>query len=610
MLVVLGYMVLVVTGVAEAQTYAGRTWYFPEGIQETPTASGIVTSVEHRYTSSTADDRWFDIRRYFSTWYHVANPYDHSVGVSIEFAKADESGVPSAPVSAFITVGPKSRATVCLCSYVGAGLWSAKFTPETGKAIYVDRSIYFDGTQAYPEHGNVAWDGSTGNLGIVDTANTTQWPTGYGTEWYFAHAGTTTTNGVNVPVSYFDNVFAIHNPSSTTANVEIKLRVFVNKDGYNSNFTGECQSQSQNQTYSCTLALPQVYTLQIPPGRTKHFYINEHVRTLDPKWWGDLSAEVESTNQVPILPEFTMFQIYVHTQVNNPNAFDPDPNLGVSAQTHTGFLVANNVKGASEWFFPETPNSFMHPRIYVYNNGTQDAWLRIFRWTPDGIDRVYPSTAFPLPDLVKKIPPNSRTNIDLKYTSPFGADTKSDAFGLSVKSVFEGTDTPNPEARIVVNKTNYWADLTSPVGWIEGTEHTGSSVPSSFWQVPTGTNKNGGGPPTHLDGDFRNYVNLINPNGWTVNVKVFRYKSGSILDCKERNMPPWSKATALLDNQPFGTYTDYAAFVVAGSPIHMEYSVFFNFDDPSRWTRSGESSPGIPESVAPSYPTNMGCVPF
>lgn len=595
---VFGYLFMALSvGTAHAQTYAGRTWYFAEGVQETPNAPGIVTTVEHRYTSSTADDRWFEIRRNFSTWYHVANPYDHSVSVSIEFAKADD-GQSTPPVVSSITIGPKGRSTVCTCSYVGAGLWSAKFTPEPGKAVYVDRSIYFDGAQTYPEHGNVAWDGSTGNLGSVDA----------GTEWYFAHAGTTTTNGNNVPVWYFDNVLAIYNPSNATANVDIKLKVFVNKDGYNSNFAAECSSQSQNQLYSCTLALPVVYSLTVPPGRTRHFYVNENVRNLDPKWWGDLAAEVESTNNVPILPEFTMFQVYTHTQPNNPNAFDPDPNLGVSGQSHTGFLVANDVKGANEWFFPETPNLFFHPRIYVYNNGTEDAWLRFFRWTPTGIDAVYDQGQ--LPEIIRKVPAQSRTNIDLKYTAPFSGANKSEAFGLSVKSVYQGTDTPNPNARIVVNKTNYWADLGSATGWVEGTEHTGSSMPSYYWHMPTGTNKNGGVPPTHFDGDFRNYMNIINPNGWTVNVKVFRYKAGGVLDCRETNMGAWSKASVLLDSQPFGTYTDYAAFVVAASPVHMEYSVFFNFDDPSRWTRAGESSPGIPESVAPSYPGNMNCSSF
>jgi hypothetical protein len=471
----------------------------------------------------------------FDTYIQVANDNNFAVTYDLYFHDAIGNTVPQAQACAAF-----SRCTFPTAN-IPSGYYGVEISPRcsgTCPKIYVHRSTYFKG---FPD----LYTGEPLFTDIWDASHDNNAITSPGTHFNFPEGGTTGWPGI----------YKIYNPQNIPVNITFNLYALAT-DTSDPGFLGTTFAGSQ----TFTIAPKSVFRMVLQD--TMPF------RNATISYYKDFASTIDST--APVVIEQSLYEpTYV----------------GAGGQSSVG-----EQNTAVEWYFPATETFDMHTRVYIFNPNPTPTTVLIYYWFGSGI-AVRGNTQ------VLTIGAYSRRNFDLLVDGP-GVIARSPLgpgdTGISVKSVINGTNTPNTAAPITVSKNEYWPFLTDGHGWVEGTQSFGSSTNHTAWIIPGGT-CSGRQPGADNDRSFYHFVDIINSSGENPNpVNIVLYRDNGTT----YQIPPFLLAGYVhkrIRIQDYGITGDYYVKVTSTYPINVETTIMTDWDNNFNYQwRTGEQSPAIP----------------
>ena len=326
---------------------------------------------------------------FFSTRFAVANPQASAARVLLTFV--DTTG---RTTRHFVSVPARTRSTIDTSTIAALNGASFATTLEADAVVVLDRLMSWSGRGGYAAH--------------META--VEQPA---TSWYLAEGAT---HGM------FDLFYLVQNPSSTAAAIRVR--------------------------YLKPSGSPIVKTYSVGAGSRFTIWVDQEDRDLQAT---DVSAEITSTNGVPIIVERSM---YLNT---GSRAFKGGHNsAGVTAPSLNWFLAEGSTGGFfSMYMLLANPNA---------TAATVQATYILASGAP--VVKTYSVAA------------NSRRTIDVAGQDPALADTP-----VSVK-VASTNGVP-----IIVERTMWW--MGSRRSWTEGHNAFGTTRTAPRWLLAEGEN---GGP--------------------------------------------------------------------------------------------------------------------
>jgi hypothetical protein len=326
---------------------------------------------------------------FFATRFAVANPQSATARILLTFV--DTTG---RTTRHYVAVPGRTRATVDTSTIAALSGASFATTMEADSVVVLDRLMAWSATNGYAAHMESA----------VEEPSTT---------WYLAEGATH---------GNFDLFYLVQNPNASAAAIRVR--------------------------YLLASGAPIVKTYSVPARSRFTIYVDQEDRALA---GADVSAEITSTNGVPIIVERSMY-------LNTPGkAFKGGHNsAGVTAP-------------ALNWFLAEgSTGSFFSMYVLVANPNATPATLRATYIRASGapIEKTYTVAA------------NSRRTIDVAAQDPGLADTP-----VSVK--VESTN----NVPVIVERTMWW--MGSKRTWTEGHNSFGTTRTASRWLMAEGET---GGP--------------------------------------------------------------------------------------------------------------------
>jgi hypothetical protein len=321
---------------------------------------------------------------FFSTRFAVANPQPATARVLMTFV--DTTG---RTTRHYVSVPARTRATVDTSTIAALAGASFATTMEADAIVVLDRLMAWSAANGYAAHMESA----------VEQPSTT---------WYLAEGATH---------GNFDLFYLVQNPSSSAAAIRVR--------------------------YLLTSGTPIVKTYSVAAGSRFTIWVDQEDRALS---GADVSAEITSTNGVPIIVERSMY-------LNTPNkAFKGGHNsAGVTAPSLNWFLAEGST------------GSFFSMYVLVANPNAAPATLRATYIRASGapIERTYTVAA------------NSRRTIDVAGQDPGLADTP-----VSVK--VESTN----NVPVIVERSMWW--MGSKRSWTEGHNSFGTTRTGPRWVMAEG----------------------------------------------------------------------------------------------------------------------------
>ncbi len=347
---------------------------------------------------------------FFATRFAVANPQTSTARVLLTFV--DTAG---RTTRHYVSVPARTRATVDTSTIASLNGASFATTMEADAVVVLDRLMTWSAASGYAAHMESA----------VERPATT---------WYLAEGATH---------GNFDLFYLIQNPSSTAAAIRVR--------------------------YLLPSGAPVVKTYSVPAGSRFTIWVDQEDRALAA---ADVSAEITSTNAVPIIVERSMY-------LNTPGrAFKGGHNsAGVTAP-------------ALNWFLAEgSTGNFFSMYVLLANPNPTPATLRATYIRASGapIERTYTVAA------------NSRRTIAVASQDPGLADTP-----VSVK--VESTN----NVPVIVERSMWW--VGSKRTWTEGHNAFGTTRTAPRWLMAEGET---GGPRA-----INTFVLVANTSAADANVRV------------------------------------------------------------------------------------------
>ncbi len=347
---------------------------------------------------------------FFSTRLAIANPQVGVARVLLTFV--DTTG---RTTRHYVSVPARSRATVDTAQI--AALNGATFATrmEADAVVVLDRLMTWSASSGYAAHMESA----------VEQPSTT---------WYLAEGATH---------GNFDLFYLIQNPGSTAAAIRVR--------------------------YLLASGAPIVKTYAVGPGSRFTIWVDQEDRALSAS---DVSAEITSTNGVPIIVERSMY-------MNTPGrAFKGGHNsAGITAPSLNWFLAEGST------------GSFFSMYVLIANPNASAASLRATYIRTDGAPIVKTYT----------VAGNSRRTIDVAGQDPGLADTP-----LSV--TIESTN----GVPVIAERTMWW--MGSKRVWTEGHNAFGTTRTAPRWLLAEGET---GGPRA-----INTFVLIANASAADADVRV------------------------------------------------------------------------------------------
>ena len=321
---------------------------------------------------------------FFSTRFAVANPQAATARILMTFV--DSTG---RTTRHYVSVPARTRATIDTSTIAALNGASFATTLEADAVVVLDRLMAWSAVNGYAAHMESA----------VERPSTT---------WYLAEGATH---------GNFDLFYLVQNPNSTAAAIRVR--------------------------YLLPSGAPVIKTYSVPGGSRFTIWVDQEDRALS---GADVSAEITSTNGVPIIVERSMY-------LNTPGkAFKGGHNsAGVTAP-------------ALNWFLAEgSTGSFFSMYVLVANPNATAATLRATYLRASGapIERTYTIAA------------NSRRTIDVASQDPGLADTP-----VSIK--VESTNS----VPVIVERSMWW--VGSKRSWTEGHNSFGTTRTAPRWVMAEG----------------------------------------------------------------------------------------------------------------------------
>jgi len=421
---------------------------------------------------------------FFDTRFAIANANTTAARVLLTFV--DSAGTTTRQ---FVLVPARSRATVEASDIDTLAGASFATTLESDQMVVLDRLM--------------SWTGKTGYAAHMETA--VERPA---TKWYLAEGAT---HGA------FDLFYLIMNPSQQAAALQVRYLRPAGK-------------------------APIVKTYTVGAGSRFTIWVDQEDAALSAT---DVSAEITSTNGVPVIVERSMY-------LNGSKAFKGGHNsAGVTAP-------------ATSWFLAEGATGNMFSMyVLLANPNAQAASLRVTYLRSSGapIVKTYSVAA------------NSRQTVSVAQEDPALADAV-----LSVK--VESTN----GVGVIVERTMWWA---GPNGrWIEGHNAFGTTVTAPRWLLAEGEL---GGPEA-----VNTFVLIANTSAAAANVRVTMLREGAAeqsvtytIGANQRFTVPVSSAFPAADGQRFSILVESLNPSAAGALV-VEHAMYWNSDG-EVWSAGADS---------------------
>jgi len=363
-----------------------------------------------------------------------------------------------------------------------AALSGASFatTMEADKVVVLDRLM--------------SWSANTGYAAHMETA--VEQP---GTTWYLAEGATH---------GSFDLFYLIMNPSPTAAAIRVR--------------------------YLMPTGAPIVKTYSVGAGSRFTIWVDQEDQALRAT---DVSAEITSTNGVPIIVERSM---YLNT---GGKAFKGGHNsAGVTAPSLNWFLAEGSTGGFFSMF------------MLIANPNATPSTLRATYILASGAPIVKTYT----------VAANSRRTVNVAGEDPGLADTP-----VSVK--VEATN----GVPVIVERTMWW--MGSKRSWTEGHNATGTTATAPRWVVAEGEN---GGPHA-----INTFVLVANTSAADASVKVTMLPEEGpeesltyAVGANRRFTVPVSSAFPSTDGERFSILVESLNPSTAGALV-VEHTTYWNTDE-------------------------------
>jgi hypothetical protein len=347
---------------------------------------------------------------FFSTRFAIANPQTSTARVLLSFV--DTTG---RTTRHYVSIPARTRATVDAADIAALSGASFATTMEADAVVVLDRLMTWSANTGYAAHMESA----------VEQPSTT---------WYLAEGAT---HGA------FDLFYLIQNPNSTPASIRVR--------------------------YLMPRGTPIVKTYTVGGGSRFTIWVDQEDKNLSGT---DVSAEITSTNGVPIIVERSMY-------------------LNTSGKAFKGGHNSAGVTAPSlNWFLAEgSTGSFFSMYVLVANPNATAATLQATYIRASGTPIVKTYT----------VAANSRRTIDVAGEDPGLADTP-----VSVK--VEGTN----GVPVIVERTMWW--MGSRRSWTEGHNAFGTTRTAPRWLLAEGET---GGPRA-----INTFVLIANTSAAAANVRV------------------------------------------------------------------------------------------
>jgi hypothetical protein len=412
---------------------------------------------------------------FFSTRFAIANPQTSTARVLLTFV--DTTG---RTTRHYVSIPARTRATVDSSAIAALNGASFATTMEADATVVLDRLMTWSANTGYASHLESG----------VERPSTT---------WYLAEGATH---------GNFDLFYLILNPSSTTASIRVR--------------------------YLLPSGTPIVKTYSVVAGSRFTIWVDQEDRALGAT---DVSAEITSTNGVPIIVERSM---YLNT---GGKAFKGGHNSsGVTAP-------------AVNWFLAEgSTGSFFSMFMLLANPNSTAATLEATYLRASGapIVKTYSLAA------------NSRRTIDVASQDAGLADTP-----VSVK-VVSTNGVP-----VIVERTMWW--MGSRRGWTEGHNAFGTTRTAPRWVLAEGEN---GGPR-----GISTFVLIANTSAADANVRVTMLPEQGAeesltytVGANRRFTVPVSSAFPSTDGQRFSILVESLNPTTAGALV-VERATYWNTDE-------------------------------
>jgi hypothetical protein len=408
---------------------------------------GVTNADEHEARSHPANDAaatWHFAEGatsdFFETEFAVVNAGQDDARVLFRFMTADGRSVSHGQ-----NVPARARRTVAVGDLPGMTRAEFATTVESDRPIAVDRVMSWhaarwpDGASASPDQRIY---GTHGQSGVAAPATT----------WFLAE-------GTTLPG--FDLFYLLQNPGEVAADLRVR--------------------------YLLTDDPPVERTCRVAPRSRLTIWVNEEeippASGVFPLRNRELSAEITSTNDVPVLVERAMYLTRPGAASVTGGAFE------------AGHASAGVTSPATEWFLAEgATGPFFDLFVLVANPGSVDAEVEATFLLPDGSTVLRPHT----------VRAGRRFNIWVDHEDPRLADT---AVSTTVRSL---NGVP-----IVVERAMWWPGPT-PASWSEAHNSPGATSAATRWVAAAGRFRKGvlGAP------DVATYYLVANPGDTVAYVGV------------------------------------------------------------------------------------------
>ncbi len=411
---------------------------------------------------------------FFSTRFAIANPQTATARVLLTFV--DTTG---RTTRHYVSIPGRTRATVETSTIAALDGASFATTMEADDVVVIDRLMSWSGASGYAAHMETA----------VEQPATT---------WYFAEGAT---HGM------FDLFYLVQNPGTTAASLRVR--------------------------YLRTSGAPIIKTYTVNAGSRFTIWVDQEDAALR---GADVSAEITSTNGVPVIVERSMY-------LNSSRAFKGGHNsAGVTAP-------------ALNWFLAEgSTGSFFSMYVLVANPNTSAAALRVTYILASGSPVVKTLT----------VAANSRRTIDVAGEDRALADA-----AVSVK--VESTN----NVPVVVERTMWW--IGSRRTWTEGHNAFGTTRTAPRWLLAEGE---AGGPR-----GISTFVLIANTSAADANVRVTMLPEAGAeesvtytVGANRRFTVPVSSAFPSVDGTRFSILVESLNPSTAGALV-VERAAYWNTDE-------------------------------
>jgi hypothetical protein len=414
------------------------------------------------------------VNSFFNTRLAIANPQTTEAKVLLTFVDANGQATRE-----YVAVPPRARRTVDAATIPALAGASFSTTLESDQVVVLDRLMSWAGT-AYAAHAETA----------VERPATT---------WYLAEGATH---------GQFELFYLLMNPSAAAAEVQIR---YLRPSGS---------------------PITRFYT--VPAGSRFTIWVDQEHRDLQST---DVSAEITSTNNVPIIVERSM---YLNT---SRRAFKGGHNsAGVTAPSTNWFLAEGSTGGFFSMF------------ILLANPGQQDATVRTTYMLASGAPVVKTYT----------VAASTRKTINVAVEDKRLADTS-----VSVK-LESSNGVP-----IIVERTMWWPG--SGRQWTEGHNAFGTTTTGARWLLAEGEQ---GGPQSIMS-----FVLVANTSAAAANVRVtLLYESGAeqsanyTVQANSRFTVPIDSAFPGAVGKRFAVLVESLNPTVAGNLV-VERAMYWNTDE-------------------------------